>query len=74
MEQDDPLAPKRGADLWGHDIAREYRQRSIASDGYDPALEWYREVHMDPHELARLVAENNAAVEEMLNLKPGTLS
>jgi hypothetical protein len=70
----------RGADTWGREIAREWRRRCMAGEewpgqgDYDPAMEWYDEVHADPEEVARMVAENDAAIEETFGLPKGTLT
>lgn len=80
VDPSDTTQPKRGADVWGHEIAQEWRRRNLAgevwkdSDPRDPALEWYHDVHMDPHELERLKAENNRNIEEVLGLPTGSLS
>jgi hypothetical protein len=74
----DVTEPWRGADLWGPEIAHEYRRRCMEAtnewDRYDPAMERYNDVHADPEEVARLVAENDAAVEELFGLPKGTLT
>lgn len=74
VDPSDPMRPMRGADVWGREIAREWRrlcQTGMAHGtmlgGYDPALEWYGEVHADPDETARLVAENDKAIAEFLS-------
>ncbi len=69
-----PTRTLRGADVWGREIAQAWRQlcqtgmaHGSQQTGYDPALEWYHEVHADPDEVAALRAENDKAIEEFLS-------
>ena len=77
----DPTSAFRGADYFAPEIAQAWRAlcqsgKAHGSDqtGYDPATEWYDELHFDPAELARLKAENRAAIEETFGLRKGVLS
>ena len=75
VDPSDPTRALRGADMWGGEIAQEWRQRcqtgNVHGEGtgaYDPAAGWYEEIHFDPAELARLKADNDALVDELLGL------
>lgn len=74
VDPTDPTRTLRGADLWGREVAQAWRQRCLTGNahgggmsGYDPALEWYHEVHADPDVVAALMAENDKAIEEFLS-------
>jgi hypothetical protein len=74
VDPTDPTRTLRGADMWGREIAQEWRRLCQTGNahgegmgGYDPALEWYHEVHADPDVVAALMAENAKSIEEFLS-------